>query len=469
MMKRNILAIVIPVLLAGTVHAAEIYNKDGDTVDIYGKVDVHHLFSKNSINEESDNSRVHIGIKGETQISDKLSGFGRFEWNEKTNKREDDNKNRNHIAYAGLKFADFGSLDYGRNYTVLHDVKAWTEVLPLHSGKAVYQIDDYMTSHNRNLLTYRSNDFFGFFDGLNLALQYQRKNTENNKSDIENAFQNNGDGFGISANYDLGWGVMLGAGYNKSNIGINYNTSNVKTENVNLSLLNNNESNKSNEQNKSATSNKSNEASKFALSSPNKSNEQNKSAASNKSNEQNKSATSNKSNEIKNTNNVNVLNTNNKIQSEKNVKTTENSVDKDSQAWNIGLKYNANNIYLAALYGKAYHNVDNFAGKLDNFDIKQKVNTTENIEVVAQYLFDDISLKPSIAYVQSKGKDFINIDNAKKEDLTKYISLGAFYYFNKHLTAVVDYKINLIHSNDFIKKYSINKDNIFGLGLVYKF
>ena len=40
MMKRNILAVVIPALLAaGAANAAEIYNKDGNKLDLYGKVD----------------------------------------------------------------------------------------------------------------------------------------------------------------------------------------------------------------------------------------------------------------------------------------------------------------------------------------------------------------------------------------------------------------------------------------------
>lgn len=39
MMKRNILAVVIPALLAaGAANAAEIYNKDGNKLDLYGKV-----------------------------------------------------------------------------------------------------------------------------------------------------------------------------------------------------------------------------------------------------------------------------------------------------------------------------------------------------------------------------------------------------------------------------------------------
>lgn len=49
MMKRNILAVVIPALLAaGAANAAEIYNKDGNKLDLYGKVDGLHYFSKDS-------------------------------------------------------------------------------------------------------------------------------------------------------------------------------------------------------------------------------------------------------------------------------------------------------------------------------------------------------------------------------------------------------------------------------------
>lgn len=49
MMKRNILAVVIPALLAaGAANAAEIYNKDGNKLDLYGKVDARHSFSDNT-------------------------------------------------------------------------------------------------------------------------------------------------------------------------------------------------------------------------------------------------------------------------------------------------------------------------------------------------------------------------------------------------------------------------------------
>ncbi len=52
MMKRNILAVVIPALLAaGAANAAEIYNKDGNKLDLYGKVDGLHYFSDDKGND----------------------------------------------------------------------------------------------------------------------------------------------------------------------------------------------------------------------------------------------------------------------------------------------------------------------------------------------------------------------------------------------------------------------------------
>ena len=44
MMKRNILAVVIPALLvAGAANAAEIYNKNGNKLDFYGKMVGEHV------------------------------------------------------------------------------------------------------------------------------------------------------------------------------------------------------------------------------------------------------------------------------------------------------------------------------------------------------------------------------------------------------------------------------------------
>ncbi len=57
-------------------------------------------------------------------------------------------------------------------------------------------------------------------------------------------------------------------------------------------------------------------------------------------------------------------------------------------------------------------------------------NKTRDIEITAQYQFD-FGLRPSLGYVQSKGKDLNDVD--ANHDLLKYVSVGTYYYFNKHV------------------------------------
>ncbi len=53
--------------------------------------------------------------------------------------------------------------------------------------------------------------------------------------------------------------------------------------------------------------------------------------------------------------------------------------------------------------------------------------------------------------------------------LVKYLAVGAAYDFNNNMSAVIDYKINLLNKNDFTRDHDINTDNVLGLGLVYQF
>ncbi|MCP1106639.1 porin OmpC [Serratia nevei] len=214
-MKRNILAVVIPALLAaGAANAAEIYNKDGNKLDLYGKVDGLHYFSKDEGND-GDQTYVRFGFKGETQITDQLTGYGQWEYNVQANHSESqgDKGNKTRLGFAGLKFADYGSFDYGRNYGVLYDVEGWTDMLPEFGGDTYTNSDNFMTGRTNGVATYRNNNFFGLVDGLNFALQYQGKN----ENDSRGVTKQNGDGWGISSTYDIGEGVSFGAAYASSN------------------------------------------------------------------------------------------------------------------------------------------------------------------------------------------------------------------------------------------------------------
>ncbi|EOV9742726.1 porin, partial [Enterobacter hormaechei] len=126
---------------------------------------------------------------------------------------------------------------------------------------------------------------------------------------------------------------------------------------------------------------------------------------------------------------------------------------KKAEGWATGLKYDANDIYLATLYSET-RNMAPISGGF--------ANKAQNFEVVAQYQFD-FGLRPSLGYVQSKGKD---IEGIGDEDIVKYIDVGATYYFNKNMSAFVDYKINQIDDDN---KLGVSSDDIVALGMTYQF
>ena len=376
-MKLKLVAVAVTSMLAaGVVNAAEIYNKDGNKLDLYGKVTGLHYFSDDA-GADGDKTYMRIGFKGETQVNDQLSGYGQWEYQIQGNKDEGDNQSWTRVAFAGLKFAEAGSFDYGRNYGVIYDVTSWTDVLPEFGGDT-YGADNFMQSRANGVATYRNQDFFGLVDGLNFALQYQGKNgSVSGENDTgRSTLKQNGDGYGASLTYNLGEGFSIGGALSSSKRTADQN------DTGNLAL--------------------------------------------------------------------------------------KGEGDR-AEVYTGGLKYDANNIYLAAQYSQTY-NATRFGNSQSSSDIYGFANKAQNFEVVAQYQFD-FGLRPSVAYLQSKGKNLgtLNGRNYDDEDLLKYVDVGATYYFNKNMSTYVDYKINLLDDNSFTRDAGISTDDIVALGLVYQF
>ncbi|MEW0995147.1 porin OmpC [Escherichia coli] len=365
-MKVKVLSLLVPALLvAGAANAAEVYNKDGNKLDLYGKVDGLHYFSDNK-DVDGDQTYMRLGFKGETQVTDQLTGYGQWEYQIQGNSAENENNSWTRVAFAGLKFQDVGSFDYGRNYGVVYDVTSWTDVLPEFGGDT-YGSDNFMQQRGNGFATYRNTDFFGLVDGLNFAVQYQGKNGSVSGEGMTNngrgALLQNGDGVGGSITYDYE-GFGIGGAISSSK----------RTDDQNSPLYIGN--------------------------------------------------------------------------------------GDRAETYTGGLKYDANNIYLAAQYTQTYN-----ATRVGSLGW---ANKAQNFEAVAQYQFD-FGLRPSVAYLQSKGKNLGTIAgrNYDDEDILKYVD--ATYYFNKNMSTYVDYKINLLDDNQFTRDAGINTDNIVALGLVYQF
>ncbi|ANI29028.1 porin [Yersinia entomophaga] len=365
MMKRSVLALAVSLsLIPSLSNAAEIYNKDGNKLDLYGRVAAKHLFSKDK-GSDGDFTYVRLGFKGETQINSQLTGYGQWEYNIQANNAESqgDKGNKTRLGFAGLKFAEFGSFDYGRNYGVVYDTLAYTDMLPEFGGDSMSFTDNNMTGRSTGLATYRNSNFFGLVEGLNVAVQYQGKNDEtlvgaNNGRAIQKA---NGDGFGLSVDYqDIGGsGIGAAASYSSSNRTLGQKT-----------LAN------------SATGDK-------------------------------------------------------------------------AQAWATALKYDANKVYIAAMYGET-RNMTPYGSVI--------ATKTQNVELVAQYQFEN-GIRPSLGYVQSKGKDLVGVAGGDA-DLLKYVDIGVTYYINKNLYTYVDYQINQLNDDN---KLGLGTDDVVAAALVYRF
>jgi len=369
MMKRNILAVVIPALLAaGAANAAEVYNKDGNKLDLYGKLDARHQFSDNA-GADGDKSYARFGFKGETQINDQMTGYGQWEYNFQANNSEGgdaNNGNKTRLGFAGLKFGDAGSIDYGRNYGVVYDAIGWTDMLPVFGGDSGNS-DNFMNGRSTGLLTYRNTNFFGLVDGWNFAVQYQGKNDNANR----NGQTANGDGWGVSSSYTSPIGVGVVGAYSSSD----------RTDTQSQGVAANG---------------------------------------------------------------------------------TVIGAGKHAESWATALKYDANNIYLAAMYGEMRNAAQITVLTTPGNTVDAFANKAQIIELVAQYQFD-FGLRPSLAYVQSKGKDIEGIGDA---DIYKYFDVAATYYFNKNIATYVDYKINQLKDNN---PLGLNTDDVVGVGLVYQF
>ncbi|MGL4723590.1 MAG: porin [Scandinavium sp.] len=393
MMKRNILAVVIPALLAaGAANAAEIYNKNANKLDFYGKAVGEHIWTTNGDTSSDDTTYARIGFKGETQINDQITGYGQWEYNLDASNTEGSQGTKTRLAFAGLKFGDAGSIDYGRNYGAIYDVAAYTDMLVEWGGDSWAATDNFMNGRTTGVLTYRNNNFFGLVDGLSFALQYQGKNERNSPITVDytdngqpenvtlggNGAKANGDGVSTSVQYEFLEGFSVAAGYESAD--------------------------RTNDQVNPQT-----------FTAPNGTVYGGASAGGDR-----------------------------------------------AEAWSTAAKYDANNVYAALMYAQTY----NMTREPDN----NFANKTQNIEAVVQYQFD-FGLRPSLGYVQSKGKDLLARPGfaGGDADLVKYVEVGTWYYFNKNMNVYAAYKFNLLDDNDYAKASGQATDDQAAVGIVYQF
>lgn len=331
-MKKTAVALAVLALGVTSVHAAEIYNKDGNKLDLYGKVKGAHEWKGG---EDADTTYARLGFRGETQINDQLTGYGQFEGQFDAAKAEGSQSGvSTRLAYAGIDFDHNVSFDYGRNYGVAYDVGAYTDVLSEFGGDSYEGTDRFLTGRTSGVATLRTGNGFGLADGVSVAAQYQ------GQDDSGDVAKQHGTGYGFSLGYEIpDTGVSAIAAYSTSAI-----TAQQKQQGWD---------------------------------------------------------------------------------------------GKNAEFWGTGLKYDANAVYVATMFGESHN-------------LLQGADRAKHFEAVAAYVFD-FGLRPNVAYVHARDQH--------NRDVTEYVALGTSYNFNKNLVADVGYKIDLADGGD----------NTVAAGLTYQF
>ena len=128
MFKKTLLSVAIATVLAGSAQAATIYDKDGNSFAVGGRIQA----NLNSVAfSESDKVDIEgygrFNLDGKSKISDDLTAVAFAEWDIATESSQDGTFNTR-FAYVGVESGTFGSLRAGRDYTSMYNVVGATDM-----------------------------------------------------------------------------------------------------------------------------------------------------------------------------------------------------------------------------------------------------------------------------------------------------------------------------------------------------
>ncbi|MGB5446672.1 MAG: porin [Psychromonas sp.] len=191
-MKKTLLATAILTgLVSATAGAATVYDQDGTKLSVGGRAEVRGLFGDAVEGTMEDKSRARINFKGETQITDDLTGFGVMEYEIKSGDTV-----TNRYLYAGLGTVA-GDFSYGKQDTANVQISAMTDIASAHSGN-----QQYIDSASER----QDSTFFYANNALDENLSLQANFIAANEEDKDDAFA-------VSALFSTGIGLDLGASY----------------------------------------------------------------------------------------------------------------------------------------------------------------------------------------------------------------------------------------------------------------
>ena len=219
-MKKTILAIAIPALFASAANAAVVYDKDGTTFDVYGRVQANYYGEHDDADGELVGSS-RLGWSGKVALNNTWSGIAKTEW-QVAAENSDDSKFKSRHIYAGFDGTQYGKIIFGQTDTAFYDVLEATDIFNEWGSYG-----NFYDGRQEGQIIYSNS--FGGFKG---KLSYQTNDNEAVKvADVGgNSFTTEfpgikrNYGYAASAGYDFDFGLGLNAGYAYSDLESTTNT-----------------------------------------------------------------------------------------------------------------------------------------------------------------------------------------------------------------------------------------------------
>lgn len=244
-MKKTILAIAIPALFASAVNAAVVYDKDGVTFDVYGRVQANYYGDHNKsvaatkdswsinqdtgLNEKTPGVAAHysdvdgeligssrLGWSGKIALNNTWSGIAKTEW--QVSAENSDNKFNSRHVYVGFDGTQYGKIIFGQTDTAFYDVleptdifNEWGDAGNFYDGRQEGQII-YSNSFGgfKGKLSYQTNDEKAVVvTDVGQGIKEKAVYGDNVKRNY---------GYAAAASYDFDFGLGFNAGYAYSDL-----------------------------------------------------------------------------------------------------------------------------------------------------------------------------------------------------------------------------------------------------------
>jgi outer membrane protein N len=216
-MKKTILALTVTGLLATSAQAANVYNSDGVTADIYGRVQ----FDIKAPGSDKDVTGVgsgRFGVKGSSVVSPGLKAIVHGEWQIDSENSDTENGFSARHVYLGVDHETAGKLVFGQTDTAFYKAVAITDIFNTYGYAAFAGIED---GRQEGQVVYNNT-----FAGLYVGASYQFSNDDfevsmgnpNAPGNIIETGLKLDSGYALTLGYQFAFGLDVYAGYHDENL-----------------------------------------------------------------------------------------------------------------------------------------------------------------------------------------------------------------------------------------------------------